>query len=68
MAQNLRFDILDADSRQDGRDYGYYRIQVGSSIKYLSFHQPNPQIPDIYGERLGFDTVPGGDWVSSVLL
>ncbi|KAE9377423.1 hypothetical protein N431DRAFT_309935, partial [Stipitochalara longipes BDJ] len=44
----------------------YYRILVASSaIKYLAFLPPKPtfsDIPDFRGEKLGFTTVPRGDW------
>ncbi|KAI5860445.1 hypothetical protein GGS23DRAFT_581431 [Durotheca rogersii] len=40
----------------------YYRISVGSSVKYLMGPKPLSGLPDGSGEHLGFDTVPAGDW------
>jgi hypothetical protein len=57
------FEIIDAVSAQLGKEYGYYRIVIASSvIKYLGFLEPHPTAPDIRGEKLDFNTVPEGDW------
>ena len=62
----VSFSVIDAISNLPGHQYGYYRILVASSvIKYLAFlpSKPTfPNIPDFRGEKLGFTTVPTGDW------
>ncbi|KAH7305319.1 hypothetical protein B0I35DRAFT_484069 [Stachybotrys elegans] len=40
----------------------HYRIQVRQSIKYLRGPRPLSALPDQSGNKLGFQTVPDGDW------
>jgi hypothetical protein len=40
----------------------YYRISVGSSVKYLKGPKPLSGLPDCSGKYLGFKTVADGDW------
>jgi hypothetical protein len=62
----VSFSVIDAVFNLPGHQYGYYRILVASSaIKYLAFLPSKPTFPDIpnyRGEKLGFTTVPRGDW------
>lgn len=62
----VSFSVLDAISNLPGHQYGYYRILTASSaIKYFAFlplAPTFPDIPDFRAERLGFATVPPGDW------
>jgi hypothetical protein len=54
------------ESSSWGCEYGYYRIIITDKsspvIKYLARPEPVMSFPDIRGERLGFNTVPEGDW------
>ena len=63
---SVSFSVLDAIPNPPGHQYAYYRILVASSaIKYLAFLPPIPTfplIPDDRGGKLGFTTVPSGDW------
>jgi hypothetical protein len=40
----------------------YYRIEAGSSVRYLAASKPRSGLPDTNGQYLGFNTVPIGDW------
>ncbi|KAH8900534.1 hypothetical protein GQ53DRAFT_616564, partial [Thozetella sp. PMI_491] len=57
------FDILEVLQGPPARPV-HYRISVGSYVKYLAAPKPNPipYLPDVNGDRLGFNTVPAGDW------
>ncbi|KAK3317030.1 hypothetical protein B0H66DRAFT_626729 [Apodospora peruviana] len=45
----------------------YYRISVGSSVKYLMGLKPLSNLIDCSGYHLGFVTVPAGDWDVGIL-
>ena len=62
----ISFSLLDVIPNPPRHQCGYYRILTASSaIKYLAFlpSKPTfPNAPDYRGDRLGFTTIPGGDW------
>ncbi|KAI1374406.1 hypothetical protein F4677DRAFT_425997 [Hypoxylon crocopeplum] len=56
------FEVLDAAHGPPGTP-AFYRIHAGSNVKYLVTKKPVLYgMPDIRGERLSFNTIPGGDW------
>ena len=55
------FDLVDVIRGPPTRP-AYYRIAVGSSIKYLIAPKPPPGFPDVLGAYLEFITLPVGDW------
>lgn len=46
----------------------YYRIEAGSSVRYLAAPKPLSGLPDTNGEHLGFDSIPIGNWNMAMLV
>ena len=60
-SSQIPFNILDVLQGPPNQPV-YYRIEVGSSIKYLTASKPLSGLPDINGDYLKFDTIPSGHW------
>ena len=57
----VSFQILDVLQGPPNKPL-YYRIEAGSSVRYLAASKPRSGLPDTPGQDLGFDAVPTRDW------